>query len=177
MERRTLIRLLIALGIGIPVAVEGATFLGLVGHEIGGDDGSDGTATPTATPVRRPIGVGDELLPETSPVERVTDMTLRATDGGWRFEMVVEVENDLDTAYEFRLGPVTTEGGRTVDGGADTGTMISGATTTITGRWDLPEGDPPDAVAVSAVVPVVGGETPRRYSESVPVARVHVQEG
>lgn len=177
MERRTLIRLLVGLGLGIPIAIEAATFLGLVGRRVGdGTDGDGGgTATGTETTPRRRVGVGDELLPQTAPVERVTDMSVRAVDGRWRFEMTVEVRNDLDTAYEFRLGAVTTGSGRTVEGGTSTGTMISGETTTITGTWDLPEGETPETVTASAVIAVVGGETPRRVSTRVALARVPVQ--
>lgn len=178
MERRTLIRLLVGLGIGIPVAVEGATFLGLVRRQLGGGDDGDGDEDGTAgeeTPA--PRRVGDELLPETAPVERVTDMAIRATEGRWRFEMTVEVRNDLDTAYEFGLGAVTTGGGRTVEGGANTGTMASGETTTITGRWNLPEGDTPETVAASAVIAVPGAATPRELSRRIALGRVPVQGG
>lgn len=175
-DRRTLVRLLIALAVGIPLAVEGATFLGLLNQEFGGGNGADdGAATGTGTPAGRRVGVGDELLPATSPVERVTDMTLRATGGRWQFELTVEVRNDLDTAYEFRLGAVTTGDGRTVEGGASTGTMASGETATVTGRWDLPEGEAPERVAVSGVVAVVGAETPQEVSDRVPLERVAVR--
>jgi hypothetical protein len=176
LDRRTLIRLLVGLGIGLPIAIEAATFLGLLSQEFGGGgEGESGTEAGTTTPTRRAVGVGDELLPETQPVERVTDMTLRSTDGGWRFAMTVEVRNDLDTAYEFRLGSVATGGGRTVAGGASTGTMAAGETATITGRWDLPEGEAPERVGVSAVVAVVGAETPREVSARVPLERVAVR--
>lgn len=178
LQRRTLIRLLVGLGIGIPIAIEAATFLGLVGQEFGFGDGEgeeDGTTAGTESPARPPVGVGDELLPETGPVEEVTDMTLRATGDRWRFELTAEVRNDLDTAYEFRLGPVTTGGGRSVEGGASTGTMASDTTTTVVGRWDLPAGESPETVAVSAVVAVVGAETPREFSAQVPLERVPVE--
>lgn len=177
MDRRTLVRLLVGLGIGVPVAVEGATFLGLVSREFGGggDDGGDAAADTTRTPARRRIGVGDELLAATRPVERVTGMRLGASGDRWRFELTAEVRNDLDTAYEFRLGPVTTSGGRTVEGGASTGPMAAGTTATVTGRWDLPAGERPATLSVSAVVAVVGGETPRRPAAEVPLARVPVR--
>lgn len=175
-DRRTLVRLLVALAVGVPLAVEGATFLGLLNREFGGGDGADdGAATGTETPTGRRVGVGDELLPATAPVERVTDMTLRATGDRWRFELTAEVRNDLDTAYEFRLGAVTTGDGRTVEGGASTGTMASGETTTLTGRWDLPEGEAPERMAVSGIVAVVGAETPREVSDRVPLERVAVR--
>lgn len=176
LDRRTLIRLLVGLGIGLPIAIEAATFLGLLSREFGGGgEDESGTEAGTATPTPRRVGVGDELLPETAPVERVTDMTLRSAEGRWRFAMTVEVRNDLDTAYEFRLGSVATGGGRAVEGGASTGTMAAGETATITGRWDLPEGEAPDTVGVSAVVAVVGAETPREVSARVPLERVAVR--
>ena len=46
MERRTLVRLLVVLAIGIPVLVEAVTFLGLLEHQL-----LDGSGAPTATPI------------------------------------------------------------------------------------------------------------------------------
>jgi len=67
-DRRTLVRLLIVVTIGVPILVEATTFLGLVSHSLG-DEGGD---TSSPTPPQDATGVGDDLLAETPRDERVT---------------------------------------------------------------------------------------------------------
>lgn len=177
MERRTFIRLLVGLGIGIPLAIEGATLLGLVGSRLGGDGESTpaGESETATTAARDRVGVGDELLPETEPTDRLTDAAVYATADRWRVELTVEVDNGLDTAYELRLGDLTTGDGRTVAGGGTTGTMASGTTTTVTGTWEVPSGATPDSVAVTALVAVPGADEQRRHVRQVYLEKVPVQ--
>lgn len=180
MERRTFVRLLVALGIGIPVAVEGATFLGLVGSRLGGGDGeSTSTEGPSTTgsPTPERVGVGDELLPETTPTDRLTDAAIHATADRWQVELTAEVRNTLNTAYELRFGDLTTDGGRTVAGGGTTGTMASGTETTVTGTWEMPPGTTPAAVRVVGLVAVPGAERQRRHVRRVRLAKIPVRGG
>ena len=155
MERRTLIRLLVGLGIGLPVAIEVATFLGLFGSRVGGDgeDGNGaGTPTPgeTETPPPDAVGVGDELLPATPQADTVTEAAVRTEDGDRVFVMTVEVDNDTEQGYELRLDALTTREGTTVTGGGRTDQLEPGESATVTGRWELPAGERPGAVIVVA---------------------------
>ncbi|MFB6218235.1 MAG: hypothetical protein ABEH77_03490 [Halobacteriaceae archaeon] len=170
-SRRWLVRLLVGLGIGIPVLVEGATFARLVGNWLFGGEDREGTATATTT-TRRGVGVGDELLPDTAPTERVTSATVAAGEEAWRFVLSVEVENDGGVPYELRLGAVTTADGETVAGEATTGRVPPGESAFVTGAWELPPGATPASVAVVAAT--YGAETERRERE-VPLARIPVE--
>lgn len=167
-SRRTLVRLLVALAVGIPLLVEGMTFLGLVGEELGDGDAA-GTATPTAAP--EGVGIGDELLPRTVPTETVVDAYVAGPS--WTFTMVVTVENGGDRRYELRLGRVTTDAGEAVEGGGDTGTIPPGESASVTARWDLPEGATPAAVDVEAVA---SDGTTETVSERVQLGRIPVRE-
>lgn len=154
MERRNLIRLLVGLGIGVPVAIEAATFLGLFSSSVG--DGEDGTPAPTPgtaeTPPPDAVGVGDELLPATAQADTVTAAEVRREAGNRVFLMTVEVENDTDTGYELRLDALTTDAGTNVTGGGRTDELAPGGGGTVTGRWDLPAGERPETVIVVATV-------------------------
>ena len=173
MERRTLVRLLVGLGIGVPVLVEVATFLGLFERRLLDGDGEGG---PTATPRPDRVGVGDELLPDTPPADVVTAARVRTGDGGWSFELEVAVENTGDVPYELRLGDVTTTAGRTVAGGGSTSRLAPGASGEAFGQWTLPEGATPDRVeAVGIAFPPSGDPTTVR--RSVPLAKVPVSGG
>jgi hypothetical protein len=175
-RRRWLVRLLVGLGIGIPVVVEGATFARLLGDRLfgGGDDatsGVDPTATPTPTVDR--VAVGDELLPETTPADTLTDAVIRADDG-WTLALTVAVDNTTDTPYALRLGTVHTAGGQAIEGGTTTGQIPPGESRTTTGEWELPASATPDAIDLTALtIPDEGTTTAVR--DRVALAKVPVR--
>lgn len=166
--RRWLIRILVGLGIGIPILIEGATFLELFRRHLLGSD----TPTPTATDTPGGVAVGEELLPATPQTETLSAATLRAGDGAWSFEVTVTVENTGEVPYELRLGEVVTETGTMVDGAASTGQVPPGETATVEGAWALPSGAEPDRLAVVAVT---YGETTATVSESVELGSIPTQ--
>ncbi|MFB6171519.1 MAG: hypothetical protein ABEJ23_03225 [Haloarculaceae archaeon] len=147
-SRRTLVRLLIALGFGVPILVEGVTFLGLVDNWVGGDQG---TATPSRrTP--RPVGQGDELLPETAPTDRIVAATVEDTPDGREMTLVVSVENQTDASYQLQLSRLLTTDDEQIEGGGSTDMLGPGESQTVTGRWSLPAGARPAAVEVVGVI-------------------------
>lgn len=166
LSRRTLVRLLVGTAIGIPVLVETLTFLGLVGSKFGEETP---TATDTASADGNVVGVGDELLPETAPTDTVAEAYV--TEDDWTFTIVVDVENGSDRTYELRLGAVTTESGRRVDGGGGD-PVPPGESGVVTGRWELPEGSSPDVVDVVATA---RDGTVTRTERSVGLAKVPVR--
>lgn len=172
MERRTLVRLLIGLAIGIPVLVEAVTFFGLIEHRLFDGGGRD-TPIGTATPDR--VGVGEELLPATPPSETVTDAVIRGQDTPWLFVLTVEVENPLDVPYELRLGTLTLADGGTVAGGASSGQVPADGSGEVTGAWELPEGSTPATLAVTGIAHRDDG--PDETAAEVPLAKVPVRGG
>jgi hypothetical protein len=181
--RRWLIRILVGLGLGIPIAIEGATFVGLIRSRLFGGDGDDGDdgATPTATRTRTAtatippggVGVGDELLPATEPADTVTDAAVVPAGDGRTFSLTVRIENVGDDPYEVTLGSVWTDADERVTGVTpSSGRIQPGSTGSVTGTWDLPPDATPAAVQAIAVR-FPGGET---VAERVPLAPVAVRE-
>jgi hypothetical protein len=173
-SKRTLIRLLVGFGIGIPILVEGITFLGLLDQQFGGDDaGSGSTATETPTPA---VGVGDDLLPETDRSETLASAVLREAGGDrWPLSLTVEVTNSGDTDYEFQLLSIHLDDGRTVSGRTSTDRLAPGETRTISGEWSIPAGSTPRAVDAVALVYADGSvETVERR---VDLAKIPVRGG
>jgi len=167
-RRRTLIRILIGIGIGIPILIEGATFLGLVGQQLAGDDREDGSET-TRTPEAERVGTGDELLPETPATDTMAAATLLAREEVWKLSITAQIENTTEQSYQFEFGAIHLMGEETVDGGGASDPLAPGESTTVTGRWDLPPGSTPLAVDVTGIV---GGE---RTSKTVPLEKIPVQ--
>jgi hypothetical protein len=131
-SRRRLLRLLLALGIGIPVAIELSTFLGLLTGERG-----DGAAD-----------IGDELLPESPQAETLLDSSVY--EGPPRqYELVVGVENSTETAAELVVGPLFTDAGTRV-AGTERIEVPAGERRELTARWELDSGAMPGAVRARA---------------------------
>lgn len=171
MKRRTLVRLLVGLGIGIPILVEAITFLGLVEHQLAGGDGTGGRATETD----RRVGVGDELLPSTGPTETLEEAAVDAQTDRWLLRLVVAVENTADVPYELRLENATTNAGTVVTGGGSSGPVPPGESASVTGTWVLPGGETPEAVDMTGVLDP-GGD-PETTTERVRLAKVPVRGG
>lgn len=168
MKRRTLIRLLVGFGIGIPILIELLTFAGMIDMTILGDRG----ARTTETPSQDRIAVGDELLAETPATETLTAATLQAGADQWTLTLTVSVENTGDLAYELQLAGVRTDSDRLVSGGASTGTLSPGESTTVTGEWELPDGERPRSLIV---IVLTGRNTPSSQRTQVPLGTIPVQ--
>lgn len=151
-RRRWLLRLLVGLGIGLPVLIEARTFIGLVRVHLLGQEPDGGNTAGTPTPTAEPsVGVGDELLEGTEPTETVREARVKVLDSGWRFELSVAVENTTDVPYELRLGDVRTEAGETVDGDASTGQIPPGESAVVEEAWLLTSGSRPETLEVTAL--------------------------
>lgn len=169
-ERRTLIRILVGLGLGIPIAVEGLTFVGLLSDLFGGGDaGGTGGGSETARSRHRRVGVGEELLPETTPTETLAEAYILPQDSTWRLTLVAEVTNTAEQPYEFGFGNVHTEAGDAVAGETGTVTVPPGGTATVSGQWDLPAGATVAAVSVRGAIRSGARVTSTAYLERVPV--------
>ncbi len=158
-RRRTIIRLLVGFGIGIPVLIELATFAGLVEQSLLGGDGDDGGggdgeggeqtgATDTPDASEAGVGVGDELLPETPQRETLTVASFRAGDDQWVITLAAEVENTGSAPYTVQFASLVTQAGRRVEGSHRAVTVAPGETGQVTGTWQLQPGSRPDAVVV-----------------------------
>lgn len=147
MDRRTLVRLLVVLGIGIPLVVEGATFTTMIDHGLTGTS-SASTATPTTS---GGVAVGDDLVAATPTSETVTDALVLVHPDEWTFTLTVRVENTGETPYELRLDAAETAGGKTISASTSTGKLAPGESKVITGRWHLPPGATPTKVDVVAL--------------------------
>jgi hypothetical protein len=179
LSKRTLIRLLVGFGIGLPILIEALTFLGLLQQQFGGD-GGDGAATPTdsATETETPAGVrvGDDLLPETDRSERLVTAVLRESGGDtWPLSLTVEVTNDGDTDYEFQLLAVGLADGRTVSGRTSTDRLVPGESRTVTGEWALPAGSTPQWVEAVALIYPDGEESVETVERRVDLAKIPVR--
>jgi hypothetical protein len=129
--RRKYLKWLIAVAIGIPIALEAGTFFGLLQGQTREDPG---------------IGVGDDLLSGTDRAETVD--SLGVADG--QFDLTVTVENTGATPYGVTVSAVQLDTGESLTERASVGPIEPGASATLSGSWTLPEGATPTALEVVA---------------------------
>lgn len=137
--RRKYLRWLIALAVGIPIALEASTFFGLLGGQVGEERG---------------LAVGDDLLAETDRPETVDDLAF--ADG--RFELAVRVENTGDVPYGVTVSSIQLSNDERVDDPVAVGPIGPGEAETLAGAWTLPEGPTPTALEVVAREYIEGRE-------------------
>lgn len=160
-SRRWLIRLLVGLGLGVPVVVEARTLAGIVSSALFGSDG-DATTTGTETTTQDTTDIGDELLPGTGPADTLEDAVVQIRDDAWQFEATVTIENTTETPYTLELGTVTTGAGTRVAATASSGRVPPGEAETVTNAWLLPSGETPVELEVAGVVHRDGDERTER---------------
>jgi hypothetical protein len=155
-EQKTLLRLLIIVGIGLPILIEVVTFGSMMGHHLLGDTGGEAVPeTPTAEPAG--AGVGDPILESANVSARIDTASVVTADEGWRFTLTVNVTNTGSDPAAVRLDSVTTRNGETIEGAASTGQLSAEGTDDVTKSWLLPPGERPDAVSVTVLMYPDGG--------------------
>jgi hypothetical protein len=169
-DRRTLLRVVIALAVGIPILVEVLTFAGLLEAQFGGGGGDDGDgATPTT---QSGVGVGDVLPIEGDAVARLTAATLQQSESERTLALTVTVENRGAVPTELRLETVTATGGQSASGGASSGEIAPGETGSVSETWTLPRTARPTSLVV--VTTTYGTET-RRRAVTVELGKIPVR--
>jgi len=141
------IKILVAVGIGIPILIEVVTFGSLLTHSMGPQTSGTPTAA-TDTPMSGAVE-GDTILPETTPDERITDARVVTRNDGWEFRLTVAVNNTGADGYVLSIDQVTTRAGAVVTGRVSTGRLAAGENQTVTGTWLLPKGQRPDSIQVT----------------------------
>ncbi|EMA10360.1 hypothetical protein SAMN05443574_10977 [Haloarcula vallismortis] len=155
-EQKTLLRLLIIAGIGIPILIEVVTFGSMMGHHLMGDTGDEAVPeTPTAAEAG--AGVGDPILESAAVSARIDAGSVVTADEGWRFTLTVNVTNTGSDPAAVRLDSVTTRNGETIEGAATTGQLSVEETDDVTKSWLLPPGERPDTVSVTVLTYPDGG--------------------
>ena len=173
-HQSTLVRALVAVGIGLPLLIEVATFGGMLSHHLAGgqpDATADATTPEERTAVEENV-VGDEVLTAAQPTVEIRRASVVTTDDGWQFVLTLSVSNPGPEPTAVRLDAVTTRKGVTVDGRGTTGRLAPGESGRVTGSWLLPAGERPASVRVAVVTgPPDATET---TSSAVPLGDIPV---
>jgi hypothetical protein len=137
--RRKYLKWVIALAVGIPVALEASTFFGLLGGQVNDEQG---------------LAVGDDLLTSTDRPESVEELAF----ANGQFDLAVSVENTGDVPYGVTVSAVQLSNDESLDEPAVVSPVGPGETGTLSGSWAISEGETPTALEVVAHEYVDGRE-------------------
>ena len=141
-SRKTLVRILIAVGIGIPVLVELLTLFNLINVQLFEDEKAiRQQASPTE--VREYI-IGDTLFADSVTPITLQDMIIKVSPQSWRFELVLARSGSITTA-----GPLLT---------ADSLKLKSGEIVSDAQSWEMDNSSGSDTTRFSWMLP--SGEIP-----------------
>ncbi|MFC7250149.1 hypothetical protein ACFQJ5_09900 [Halomicroarcula sp. GCM10025324] len=157
-DQTTLIRVLIVVGIGLPIVIEVATFGGMLSHYVAGGGGDAGTAAAkTPTPEVAGADIDDEILAEADPTVHIERASVLAADESWQFVLTLNVTNAGEQSSAVQVGAVTAHNGATVAGAGTTGELGPSESGRVTGSWSLPLGERPDTVEITVVTETADG--------------------
>ncbi|MFB6249802.1 MAG: hypothetical protein ABEL97_14670 [Salinibacter sp.] len=144
-----LVRILLTLAFGLAFGIEGMTLI----RSFVLDD-ADGGADAAQTASRRStLREGAALVPSVAPTVRVRRLRVRATDQAWTFTLVARPDSARTRPVSLSLDRLTTSDGSVLTT-APSHTWAPADTTSLVASWTLPVGQRPDALTVTATVPV-----------------------
>lgn len=167
-SRRTLLRILIAVAVGIPILIESITFLRLLlSPDEDEEDGGDGTGDDA-------VGIGDEILKETPQEETISNAVVLVREENWFFSLGVEIQNNTQKEYRIEFGNVKTKSGKTFPSEVGSFIVEPEQTRTVESEWVLPEAEMPDEVTVTAVYSDEQGEQ-QEITQDIKLGKIPLQ--
>ncbi len=166
---KRLVRILLIIGIGIPVLIEAATLFRLIGGHMSEDEAPSSASETTEAYVVE----GDELLPETPPAERITALIIEPESESWVFSMDVAVANRTAAPYELQLREVQAEGGQVFEKTASQ-QWAAGDSAAMEIEWALPAGSVPSSLTAEARW-YIGTDSARTVTQAIQFGKIPVQ--
>jgi len=141
-----LVRFFLLMAFGVAFGIEGMTlFRSYVLDRGSGQD----PETVEAAPELPLLQVGDEMLPDSPPTERIEALTLEARQGDtWTFRATIALQNSTDQPYELTTFGVLTRSG-SVHEEAFRVTCPPGDSAQLRAEWPLAASDFPESLVVS----------------------------
>lgn len=165
------VRILVLIGVGIPILIEAATFLRLIGGHLEEDGKHRRTSTEKAVYVVE----GSELLSETSQTERIAEALITARDEAWIFELEIDVDNASTYPYELVLDSLTTQNGILVPG-RSAQRWAPGESEEMEVEWRLAPGDLPARMTAIGRT-IISADSVRQVRRRIEWGKIPVQRG
>ena len=158
-----LVRFFLLMAFGVAFGIEGMTLFR--SYVLDRDSGQDAATVEAAAPELPLLQVGDEVLPDSPPIERIEALALEARAGDtWTFRMTIALQNPTDQPYELTAFGVLTRSGSV----HEEAFRVTCPPATRRGSW--PRGHWPLATSPSRSSPPAAFRSHRTPPSSMPAA-------
>lgn len=160
-----LVKILIAVGIGVPVLIELMTLFNLINVQIfgGGDEEINQKEEPVSEVQR--FAEGDTLFKDyTSPV-LIDEMRAKVSVQQWRFALRLVTLDTWDTVHPLKIDSLQLQSGQVLDIQKTYDWEPKDTERSISDEWILPSGDIPVTLFITSEQPVSGDSSERVQQE------------
>lgn len=160
-----LVKILIAVGIGIPVIIELMTVFNLINVQIfGNGDDEEIQQKQSVVEVQR-FTEGDTLFADyTSPVF-IDEMRVKVSAQQWRFALRLVRLDTLDAEQQVKIDSLQLQSGQTMDVQKTYQWQIADSESYLSDEWMLPNGDIPVIMYISSDQPFSDDSTEQIQQE------------
>lgn len=175
-SRKKLVRILIIVGIGIPVLIELMTLFNLINVQIFENDEEPNRQSWTADTEVQKFVEGDTLFADQSRPLVIDMIKARVSAQEWRFALQLTNPDTSQLNPEVRIDSLELQSGKILDIQKKYDWNADGKVSSFMDEWKLPSGDIPVILYISSEQPVSGdsiqfvqqevrlGNIPVRYS-------------
>jgi len=172
---KRLVKILVMVGIGIPVLVELMTLFNLLNVQIFGDEKDSNSFDTNITEVRG-VGEGDTLFAEQGSKLTIDQLRVEVSTQQWRFTIsMTAVDSISQDELQISVDSLNLQSNKTLLGSESRSWEVrQTAPAKVHGEWILPNGDIPTKLYVS-IYHQAGEDSTYQLNQEVPLNKVPVR--
>lgn len=173
-SNKKLVRILIIVGIGIPVLVELLTLFNLINVQIFEGEQELEQKEESVVEVRK-LAEGDTLFTDYASPVIVESMKVKVSARDWRFELIFAYPGGVEKFNpKVRVDSMRLNSGRILQASDSYERQTSGEVPRIRAEWELPSGDIPQMLFIRSVQAVSEDSNQTVYKE-IPIGNIPVR--
>lgn len=172
---KRLVKILVIIGIGIPVLVELMTLFNLINVQIFEDEQEVNRQEESVIKVRA-IEEGDTLFTDFSNALTINLLRIKVSAQEWRFALGLNSVDSLDQQQlQVKVDSLRLHSGKILSGIGENPWKIEDAVPArMSAEWELPNGDIPEVLYVSSLQ-YVESDSAKRIQQEIPLGKIPVR--
>jgi hypothetical protein len=172
---KRLVRILVIIGIGIPVLVELMTLFNLINVQIFEDEQEVNRQEESVIEVRA-IEEGDTLFADYSNALAINLLRIKVSAQEWRFALGLSSVDSLDQRQlQVKIDSLRLQSGKILSGTDDNPWEIEDTVPIeMSAEWELPNGDIPEILYISSFQYIESDST-KRIQQEIPLGKIPVR--
>ncbi|SMO88982.1 hypothetical protein [Fodinibius sediminis] len=172
---KRLVKILVIIGIGIPVLVELLTLFNLVNVQMFEDEENARQPASEAVADVSAVAEGDTLFSDQLYPVRIKEMRVSVSAQQWRFELGLEAMDDVTAdQLEIEMDSIRLDSDRVLMGQQVAWTEVQRRPVSVRGEWTLQNGDIPAALYIGLRY-FAGTDSSRHLQREIPLSTIPVR--